>query len=550
LSPRSGWTRSSRNVRVANHSQGIRPSSSTQPSLSSCLGNRDRRSHGPGEAFLLGLANHGALPPSAPHYNATARCFAGCARPSSRRLAPSTAGIELLRYGCGYQRDRPKTLEPLEANRELVITSFELSQSPKYAPPMSPESSPNEFRLELERFCRDALVPIIADTNGGQRMPGTNFEIVIHDGPNTSQSSYERRPLWSALSHTPGIVNLPAHATAVSAMQNDPAIAAQFNRSVGTATTHQRSHDAAQVLNEFLSLYLDHAKSLDFDQSAFAKTLSQFDRFWRSSTIRLRAVAPLYGFWTDVGLIPLSPQASIRELSPDELNRLNSRLSAFESLYRPTDFVTPKFCLSMVWDVPKIVEGSPSPVEETDASPADAADLFALALDALRLFKAGSVGYASVEVFKHDWNIHDEAHYSTPESHVTSSGDGYSLIGSEVAAFIEFWNHFRTRAIRRNPRIALALRRFGYGYERTRREDRLMDHVIAIEALLDDQDQHELSYRLSLRVAALLATNAVDRKTIFNRIRFAYDVRSAIAHGKSADNVPRTKIGDMSLVDF
>jgi hypothetical protein len=76
--------------------------------------------------------------------------------------------------------------------------------------------------------------------------------------------------------------------------------------------------------------------------------------------------------------------------------------------------------------------------------------------------------------------------------------------------------------------LNIALRRFNAAYHGNI-EDRLIDHMIALESLYLGKDQ-ELKYRLAIRAAYLLGTDKT-RKIIFNEIKSAYDLRSTIVHG-------------------
>ncbi|MGB2841213.1 MAG: hypothetical protein WBC40_01855, partial [Halobacteriota archaeon] len=60
----------------------------------------------------------------------------------------------------------------------------------------------------------------------------------------------------------------------------------------------------------------------------------------------------------------------------------------------------------------------------------------------------------------------------------------------------------------------------------------LIDYMIAFESLFV-KEKAELSYRLSLRVAAFLGENRDEKGKIFTLMRRAYDLRSDIVHGSN-----------------
>jgi len=106
-------------------------------------------------------------------------------------------------------------------------------------------------------------------------------------------------------------------------------------------------------------------------------------------------------------------------------------------------------------------------------------------------------------------------------------------IGSgDCVALLATWHSIRTARVRNDTATQRALRRFHYAIERQRSDDRILDFVIALEAiLLANLEGAELSYRFALRAAWLLAQDVEQRGATFNAYRAAYNVRSKIAHG-------------------
>jgi Apea-like HEPN len=76
----------------------------------------------------------------------------------------------------------------------------------------------------------------------------------------------------------------------------------------------------------------------------------------------------------------------------------------------------------------------------------------------------------------------------------------------------------------------VALHRFLTGASADEAPDALIDYVISLEAALLQKDQ-ELSLRLSLYGAAFLATDPLRRRSLFDKLRQLYSVRSDLVHG-------------------
>jgi hypothetical protein len=96
--------------------------------------------------------------------------------------------------------------------------------------------------------------------------------------------------------------------------------------------------------------------------------------------------------------------------------------------------------------------------------------------------------------------------------------------------------------------LDVALRRFRSSCERYHPSDpeRLLDMAFSFEAVfLNDNENKELRYRLSMRVARFLGKNLEERMKIFETIKNLYDYRSLIAHGATLDDM---KPGDAKKV--
>src|SRR5439155_14637190 len=80
--------------------------------------------------------------------------------------------------------------------------------------------------------------------------------------------------------------------------------------------------------------------------------------------------------------------------------------------------------------------------------------------------------------------------------------------------------------------INLALRRFSFSFDRERMDDRLVDLLIAAEALYLPKDQDELSFRLAIRSATFVTHDVHSPRHIYEIMREAYRARSQIVHGE------------------
>lgn len=120
-----------------------------------------------------------------------------------------------------------------------------------------------------------------------------------------------------------------------------------------------------------------------------------------------------------------------------------------------------------------------------------------------------------------------------PGQFVPSISFTMSVDSEWLTKFKDFWQALQSDDVAKRSFLLAAIRRFGYSSERYRSEDKIIDVLIAAEALFLSGNKYtgEIKYRLAQRSAFFLTEPGESRKTIFDRMKIAYDLRSTTAHG-------------------
>lgn len=158
------------------------------------------------------------------------------------------------------------------------------------------------------------------------------------------------------------------------------------------------------------------------------------------------------------------------------------------------------------------------------------------AVSALRLYKAGNVGCNMLLILNSNPSINFSGGLSNLGFPVFPRK--YMLADTEIEEFKKFWNIFKTINTTKEGLefLEAAVRRFNYAYERQKGEDKLVDHMISFESLFLTNER-ELGFKLSLRVAVLLAKENDKREKICRDLRNAYRIRNKVVHGAKREKI-------------
>ena len=154
-------------------------------------------------------------------------------------------------------------------------------------------------------------------------------------------------------------------------------------------------------------------------------------------------------------------------------------------------------------------------------------------ITALRLFKSGPVT-ARMVLFEADPSPSLLQMFDLYNVAFSEGEECLKLGRTEIEKFQSFWawiRRFLYQDMKSMGAIGIALRRFELSYSRRSLTDKLLDLVIALEALFGEYP--ELRFRIAQRAALLLFADADEETKIKcrNTIQTLYDKRSGIVHG-------------------
>ena len=274
------------------------------------------------------------------------------------------------------------------------------------------------------------------------------------------------------------------------------------------------------------------------DHGVFRATLSRFYRHLGDCLKHTTYLTPLYNVGGDFSEIKLSTNLRIRRITDAEYSKIVGLDSAMENV--------PIYKRRLRFVLVCREAGPPSIRLQQEAT-----SKYVLALNALRLFKVGDPQFERVyEIESEHMDVGDiiplQSHYETPVAFKE-----VGLSGTDVRKF-ELFHGMMAKKLedpKKSEFLRNATRRFGMARMHRMHANRIVDYVIALEALLTDSPG-ESTLKLAHRTAAIYADTDSERVDTWEFVKRAYNFRSGIVHKSEERQVKvRSSVVEMEDVD-
>lgn len=387
-----------------------------------------------------------------------------------------------------------------------------------------------EAHAALRRFCEDALAHVRQSVPGSDGLPRVWVPTFQFSGAGGTGSG-EWKVNWRRVvgDHVESLRSIAAYGAAIDVLE-----ANQWLRGTGVW-----AEQPMQTIIGLLLRLVDEQQGLEFDASVFDLLYHDTEDYFYQSTVRYRHLAPLQHFRMESDKIELDECMSIVRI-PDQLRSemLFGSMEGPPQLGILSELSHMPYGLVLSLDLEK-TDGTSDPDQTPDGKSAQQVvrGAFREVCSALRLFKAGAVGYEYIvprpamwtPYGSQSWQVWGGGPRSTP-------GHACELSQQEAAEFAEFWRSYRACLQDHRDVLEVALDRLNMAYADSAPGEKLIDYIIAFEALLLG-DRQELAYKLALRGSRLLGENPDARQRAFEDLKAAYTARSDIVHGKQLRKV-------------
>jgi hypothetical protein len=336
---------------------------------------------------------------------------------------------------------------------------------------------------------------------------------------------------FSRMESSDELARLEEYQQCVEKLSSDLHVSNQIGALVGDNSYRERTPNVSSLMSQLVYMGLARGEYV-FNPEYFERQYNLFEHSYYNEFITYDVIAPLQNFLLR-GSVELSEDLEISPLTDDDVdpNRSSTeRVLSEEVGFGKASAVRSKFQVRKLIgdDAPINIEESEKDRERFVQTAARVDEV----VDALRLFEVETVYYSAVIFRTSRWLFRDEKVFPTrmrdPIPLTYDRGDDW------LDSFKQFWQSLQSDGVKRREYIGVAIRRLGYALERGLMEDRVVDFLIAAEAIfLSDAGsakyRGELQYRLALRAAFLMGTDDASRIVIYDYFRQAYKIRSSVS---------------------
>lgn len=281
-----------------------------------------------------------------------------------------------------------------------------------------------------------------------------------------------------------------------------------------------------ETIPRILTYYFETKGDLEFDEEVFKEIYVEFENYLKTDELDAQSWAVLYNFDMEPEELILEDDLRIRRISDNERGFLVKQSQA------PLNPVSHHELHNNY-----VLEYEYSVLKDKARSTDEASEIFDGVTLGLKLFPTGGdMRYLSM-ISDQSSPFEDAGNRFSEGEEVTSSlRQPCELTSDECDDFVKFWNEHREQLLSPSDTIQIALRRYSDAFQRNEPEDRLIDLVIALEAmLLKPGERQELSYRMSQRGALLLSNEKDTAVKVRKQLKDAYNERSSVVHGVRND---------------
>jgi hypothetical protein len=335
------------------------------------------------------------------------------------------------------------------------------------------------------------------------------------------------------------LASLPEYQKCTEQLKADEVIGPHLDNMIGTSASLRRL-DVNDVLHFLVHSMLDE-QGITFTDQNFQLAWAELAAFFTEQTLKFKTVAPLPRLAISTLPLELNAHVVLDRFTNEEMTRCY-RVGVIRpaSLGYPIIDANIAMGIRQTTSLPKVILQDEQSHEELPAEgegtfgrrPFLRPDLIVDdVLSTLRLLKHSQIRSAGWASWSDSLWLKGATSYRVLGQ--WPYGGGCEITNDDIPQFLHLWQLLEEGT----NRFGFIIHRFNIAFDRGLLVDRIVDLVIAAEALLlgdlDDRYRGELRYRFALRAAKFIKHPTYTQHEVFQIMRGAYDARSSIVHGGS-----------------
>lgn len=344
---------------------------------------------------------------------------------------------------------------------------------------------------------------------------------------------------------------LGSYEVAVEAIESDERTKGQLGQLVGTSQSRSLLEPRRLFLSDLVYPAVNDAESYELDSNDLIPYAERLVETLATDLIEARQLVQVLGIVGGEAQIVLSDGVLFRRMTDEELGAqlrfqvIVSPSSEFDAL-GPANRRVPvasQYGLIAARRHPKVIgDAAMAPVSSIDLG--EIADSF---VSAARLVTRRKIARGRAVELTGDWKSERWLSANFGPAQIPPIVDKVELSDAQLESIATLSGELRQPDVQRL--LGIALRRFQEVPLRANEHDKLIDLMVAAEALFLPGDKVELTYKLSTRAAIFVGVDGVTPSEVFRFMKKAYDARSRLIHGEELPTLQRLDGSPGSLTD-
>jgi hypothetical protein len=357
-------------------------------------------------------------------------------------------------------------------------------------------------------------------------------------------------------------LQLPEYQFTVEMLNADSVICSHFGKRIGIAGFGYIPVAANVILDALVTPILEGKRPV-FDEDFFDRSYTEFEDMFYCQTVTCEAIAPVQGWCLseelqqrsgNTALLKFSDDLQIRQLSVEEEKAVHLMELVRRYGFRWTDRL---YAITATYQRAKVIlrideEIAPDVEHASEEEFVQINDRIEEVLETLRVFRKGSIRQGGIYHRVNSWLVSGiMRNMRKPLAYPIANLNPMYVLETQqdLNELEDFWQSVQKAKAKGHRFLNVAMRRFAESNERHRVEDRLIDLMIAAEALA----QASSSKSKGDVMAEYVATHVVetDKTKVRTVMRDTYRLRNSIVHDGDASRwLSRTgkQPGDVMVV--